>query len=84
MFYSVHIYGAEIQLLEWSTNDVQVAIDRIIDLMSEINFDEESDDVILYRINEDTEHYENIPFRNGTPVFNYVRDYLEEKEEDRF
>ena len=74
-FFSMHLYGAEPQLLQMKATEEEKAIEELKDIMKDVDFDEEDDDVVLFRMNDS---------RDGVPVFNYWNDYLQEvREEER-
>jgi hypothetical protein len=73
MYVSVHIYDGDIQLLDLGTDESE-AKKELMEIMSGVNFDEESDDVKLFRMNEVS--------KNGSEIFDYNRDYYQHLEEE--
>lgn len=71
MFYSVHLYGADVQLLHWKTDSFSEAKNGLIELMEDVQYDEDQDDVKLYQMTS-----KGIKFSEGIVVFDYRYDYL--------
>lgn len=68
-YFSMHLYGAEPQLLQMKAKDKVGAVEELKGIMEHVHFDEEDDDVVLFEMGSDGE---------GVGVFNYWEDYLRE------
>ncbi|MCR6108599.1 hypothetical protein HXA34_20125 [Salipaludibacillus agaradhaerens] len=77
MFYSIHSYGADIQLLGWSTDSFEEAKRSLIKLMAGVRFDKEEDDVKLYKMDTDVSNTQDVTPHAGVIVFDYQLDYLD-------
>ncbi|MCD7911069.1 hypothetical protein KC480_05955 [Bacillus velezensis] len=70
MFYSVHIYGGDVQLQQLSETTPSEAKEKIIELMKDINFKKDEDKVLVFDMRHKPE---------GHPIFDY-EEYLQEME----
>ncbi|KAF2421584.1 hypothetical protein [Bacillus subtilis] len=70
MFYSVHIYGGDVQLRQLSGITSSEAKEQILEEMKCINFNKDEDKVLIFDMRDKTE---------GTAIFDY-EEYLEEQQ----
>jgi hypothetical protein len=77
MLYSIHSYGADIQLLGWPTDSFEEAKRSLIKLMAGVCFDKEEDDVKLYKMDTDVSNTQDLTPHSGVIVFDYQLDYLD-------
>lgn len=68
MFYSVHIYGGDVQLQKMKAKSSTEAKKEILEQMKGINFKSDEDKVLIFDMQEEPE---------GKAIFDY-EEYLEE------
>lgn len=83
MFYSVHMYGAEVQLLQWDTDSLDEAKTGLITLMDDVDFNEVEDEVLLFSFDESKTFGAAVPCKQSEAVFNYRDDYFLNQEDDK-
>ncbi|ARC67319.1 MULTISPECIES: hypothetical protein [Bacillus subtilis group] len=69
MFYSVHIYGGDVQLQKMKAKSSIEAKNEILEQMKGINFKSDEDKVLIFDMQEEPE---------GKAIFDY-EEYLEEQ-----
>ena len=69
MYYSVHVYGNEVQLLYWEGN-YEEAKQKLIDLADSVPFDPTEDQILLFKLDSSND-------KQGILLFNYEDYWIE-------
>lgn len=75
MYNSVHLYGADVQLISHNAQDREEAINALIEHMESVDFDPEEDGVMLFELNG-AEHEAIFDYET------YYQDHLNEEEDE--